>query len=91
MKRLRYTCRTKAGQVSLIQEGPDGLWRLSFGNAKDGAYGTPEGAVFAMANRTARMPQGLSADDWQGPAELREWKLEIAEDDVPPGGPSLEA
>ncbi len=90
MKHLRYVCRANAGEVSLMQDGPDGLWRLSFGDARDGTYGTPEGAVFALANRTVLMPQGLSADDWQGPSELSKWKLEVVADDLPQGDASVD-
>jgi hypothetical protein len=39
--------------------------------------------------RTVRMPRGLSADDWQGPAELKGWRLEVVGDELPPGAPSF--
>jgi len=39
--RLRYCCSTRSGELSLVQEGPDALWRLFFGGAKGGGvYGS---------------------------------------------------
>ena len=78
--RLRYTSSTRSGEVSLVQEGPDALWRLFFGAAKGGVYGSPEGAVAALSSKTVHMPKGLSADDWQGPSELSGWRLEVVND-----------
>ena len=72
--------------MSMIQEGHKALWRLQFGELLGGLFRSPEEAVFALANLTARLPAGLKAQDWVAPTGLGGWKQELVPDPPPREG-----
>ena len=70
----------------MIQEGRKALWRVHFGEAVGGLYATPQEAVFALANGTARLPPGLNARDWTAPTGLSGWRQDLVDDPPPREG-----
>jgi len=84
---VRYCFRAKGGLISVMQAGRGPLWRLRFGDEAGTEFNSPEDALFALGNRTARLPAGTSFGDWRAPAALSSWKRDLV-DDLPPRDPS---